>query len=176
MRRLAAAFALLAVSADAMGQGTGLPAVDARAYYLMDAVSGAVLAESRAAEPLDPASLTKLMTAYLAFKALAAGEVALDDPVPVSERAWRAPGSRMFIEVGSVVAFDDLLRGLDEWLGKPVFTATTAPALSSSRFPRFDDLYQAIGIVVVDGRVTLSDSAPRAEDRRLIVAPVRRSS
>jgi len=112
MRRLVATLALLAFAAAATGQGTTLPPVDAKAYYLMDAVSGAVLAESRATEPLDPASLTKLMTAYLAFEALAAGEVALDDPVSVSERAWRATGSRMFIEVGSEVAFDDLLRGL----------------------------------------------------------------
>jgi D-alanyl-D-alanine carboxypeptidase (penicillin-binding protein 5/6) len=112
MARIAAALAFLAFSGVAIAQTAALPAVDARSYYLMDAVSGAVLAESRAAEPLDPASLTKLMTAYLAFKALAAGEIALDELVPVSERAWRAPGSRMFIEVGSVVAFDDLLRGL----------------------------------------------------------------
>ena len=112
MRRFAAALALLAFAGVAMGQGSGLPAVDARSYYLMDAASGTVLAESNASEQLDPASLTKLMTAYLAFRALATGEVALDDLVEVSERAWRAPGSRMFIEVGSVVAFDDLLKGL----------------------------------------------------------------
>ena len=112
MRRSAAVLILIAFAAAAMGQTASPPAVDAKSYYLMDAASGVVLAESRATDELDPASLTKLMTAYLAFKALAAGEIALDDPVPVSERAWRAPGSRMFIEVGSVVAFDDLLRGL----------------------------------------------------------------
>ena len=112
MRRSAAVLIVIAFAAAAMGQTASPPAVDAKSYYLMDAASGVVLAESRATDELDPASLTKLMTAYLAFKALAAGEIALDDPVPVSERAWRAPGSRMFIEVGSVVAFDDLLRGL----------------------------------------------------------------
>jgi len=112
MRLSVAVLALLAFAGGALGQTTSLPAVDAKSFYLLDAASGVVLAESRATEQLDPASLTKLMTAYLAFKALAAGEVALDDLVPVSERAWRAPGSRMFIEVGSVVAFDDLLRGL----------------------------------------------------------------
>jgi D-alanyl-D-alanine carboxypeptidase (penicillin-binding protein 5/6) len=112
MRRGAAVLALVAFAPVALGQTASLPAVDAKSYYLMDAASGIVLAESRATEQLDPASLTKLMTAYLAFKALAAGEISLGDPVPVSERAWRAPGSRMFIEVGSVVAFDDLLRGL----------------------------------------------------------------
>ena len=112
MRHLAALLALLTFAGAALGQPASLPAIDAKSYYLMDAVSGAVLAESHATDELDPASLTKLMTAYLAFKALAAGEVALDDLVSVSERAWRAPGSRMFIEVGSEVAFDDLLRGL----------------------------------------------------------------
>jgi D-alanyl-D-alanine carboxypeptidase (penicillin-binding protein 5/6) len=112
LRRTAAALVLFLFVSGAMGQGSELPVVDAKSFYLMDAASGAVLAESRATEQLDPASLTKLMTAYLAFEALAAGEVALDDVVPVSERAWRAPGSRMFIEVGSQVAFDDLLRGL----------------------------------------------------------------
>lgn len=112
MRRVVVLPALLLLAGVAMGQGAALPAVDARSYYLMDAASGVVLAESRATEQLDPASLTKLMTAYLAFEALAAGEIALGDLVSVSERAWRAPGSRMFIEVNSQVSFDDLLRGL----------------------------------------------------------------
>ena len=88
------------------------PAIDAKAYYLVDASSGVVLAESAADEQLDPASLTKLMTAYLAFQALESGTVAIDELVHVSEKAWRATGSRMFIEVESDVAFDDLLRGL----------------------------------------------------------------
>jgi D-alanyl-D-alanine carboxypeptidase (penicillin-binding protein 5/6) len=88
------------------------PSIDAKSYYLVDAASGTVLAESQAAERLDPASLTKLMTAYLAFKAVVEGEATLSEMVPVSEKAWRAPGSRMFIEVGSEVSFDDLLRGL----------------------------------------------------------------
>ena len=92
--------------------GPALPAVDAKSYYLVDAVSGVVLAESGAGEPLDPASLTKLMTAYLAFGALDRGEFTLEDQVPVSEKAWRATGSRMFIEVGSQVALGDLLHGL----------------------------------------------------------------
>ena len=99
--------ALVAVSAL-----NAQPAIDAKSYYLLDARSGAVLAESEADQRLDPASLTKLMTAYLAFDAVARGAAALDDPVYVSEKAWREPGSRMFIEVGTEVAFDDLLRGL----------------------------------------------------------------
>jgi D-alanyl-D-alanine carboxypeptidase (penicillin-binding protein 5/6) len=88
------------------------PAIDAKSYYLVDATSGAVLAESQSTERLDPASLTKLMTAYLAFQAVVDGQVALSEMVVVSEKAWRATGSRMFIEVGTEVSFDDLLRGL----------------------------------------------------------------
>lgn len=88
------------------------PEVDARAYYLVDANSGTVLAESNATTELNPASLTKLMTAYLVFQALESGAVSLEDRVPVSEKAWRATGSRMFIEVDTEVALGDLLRGL----------------------------------------------------------------
>ena len=104
---LLALFAELAAADDPV-----VPEVDAKAFFLVDASSGSVLAESNASEPLHPASLTKLMTAYLAFAALDAGDVALQDPVPVSEKAWRARGSRMFIEVDTEVAFVDLLRGL----------------------------------------------------------------
>lgn len=99
---------LLLVAATALAE----PSIDAETWYLMDSSSEAVLAESRATEQRDPASLTKLMTAYLAFEAVVDGRVALEDPVYVSEKAWRAPGSRMFIEVESTVPLDDLLRGL----------------------------------------------------------------
>ena len=105
------AFCVLAAGLAAADEPP-LPPIDAKSYYLVDASSGAVLAESAAAEELDPASLTKLMTAYLVFGALDRGEVGIDDRVLVSEKAWRAPGSRMFIEVGSEVALGDLLRGL----------------------------------------------------------------
>ena len=88
------------------------PSIDAKSYYLVDAWSGVVLASENASEQLDPASLTKLMTAYVVFQALERGDVALDERVPVSEKAWREPGSRMFIEVNSEVFLDDLLRGL----------------------------------------------------------------
>ncbi|HUF71952.1 MAG TPA: D-alanyl-D-alanine carboxypeptidase family protein [Gammaproteobacteria bacterium] len=107
-RLLPVAFLFAAATAQAE---TNLQ-LDAKSHYLVDAVSGAVLAESGADTQLDPASLTKLMTAYLAFDAVVEGHASLTDPVPVSEKAWRAPGSRMFIEVGSEVVLDDLLRGL----------------------------------------------------------------
>lgn len=88
------------------------PAVPAPSYVLVDHLTGAVLAERDADERRPPASLTKLMTAYLAFEALRAGELALDEDVVVSEKAWRMTGSRMFIEVGNTVMVEDLLRGL----------------------------------------------------------------
>lgn len=88
------------------------PELDAGSYYLMDSASGAVLAESASSEPRDPASLTKLMTAYVVFKALEDGRIHADDEVYVSERAWRTQGSRMFIEVDTRVPVDELLQGM----------------------------------------------------------------
>jgi len=99
-------------AAAAIDSDVPLPDIDARSYYLVDAMTGAVLAESMASEQLDPASLTKLMTAYLVFEALESGQATLEDAVLVSEKAWRESGSRMFIEVGSEVALGDLLHGL----------------------------------------------------------------
>lgn len=88
------------------------PAVAARGHILVDFHSGAVLAENAADERMDPASITKLMTAYAVFSELRKGEMALDDVVTVSERAWRTGGSRMFIEVGTRVRVDELIRGM----------------------------------------------------------------
>jgi serine-type D-Ala-D-Ala carboxypeptidase (penicillin-binding protein 5/6) len=88
------------------------PDLTAESYYLMDASSGAVLADFRGDEQLPPASLTKLMSAYGVFRALASGQIHLTDEVHVSERAWRMPGSRMFIEVNSDVLVQDLVQGM----------------------------------------------------------------
>ena len=88
------------------------PRLAASGYILMDYQSGQVLAESKAAERMEPASLTKMMTAYTVFHELKAGHISLDDMVRVSEKAWRMPGSRMFIEVGSQVSVEELLKGM----------------------------------------------------------------
>jgi D-alanyl-D-alanine carboxypeptidase (penicillin-binding protein 5/6) len=88
------------------------PDVGAKSYYLLDFSSRQPLAESNADERLEPASLTKLMTAYVVFKSLREGRIKLDDDVLVSEKAWRTPGSRMFIEVGTRVPVDQLLAGM----------------------------------------------------------------
>jgi D-alanyl-D-alanine carboxypeptidase (penicillin-binding protein 5/6) len=88
------------------------PAVAARAWLLLDATSNQPIAGHNSTERIEPASLTKLMTAYLVFAALREKSLVSGMPVRVSERAWRAPGSRMFIAPGSMVTVADLLRGM----------------------------------------------------------------
>jgi D-alanyl-D-alanine carboxypeptidase (penicillin-binding protein 5/6) len=88
------------------------PALPVKSAYLVDFASGEVLLERNPHERLEPASVTKLMTAYVVFQALADGGLAIDDEVLVSEKAWRMDGTRMFIEVGSTVSVENLLRGL----------------------------------------------------------------
>ncbi len=88
------------------------PRLNANAYLLLDFASGRVLASKNADAPLDPASITKLMTAYAVFRAIRSGQINIDDEVLVSEKAWRTPGSRMFIEVGKRVPVEQLLPGM----------------------------------------------------------------
>ena len=89
-----------------------VPAINAAAYLVVEATSGQVLAESNTKQRRDPASLTKLMTAYLVFDALNQKQLSLSQKLRVPERAWKAEGSRMFIEPGTPVTTEDLLRGL----------------------------------------------------------------
>ena len=79
------------------------PSVNASAWILKDFDSGRVLAEYASEARLEPASLTKMMTAYVVFGELSEGSIGLDDEVLVSKKAWQMPGSRMFIEVGKNV-------------------------------------------------------------------------
>ncbi|WP_422674290.1 D-alanyl-D-alanine carboxypeptidase family protein [Billgrantia desiderata] len=88
------------------------PQIAAKSWILMDADSGRVLVEHNADERLPPASLTKLMTAYLVERELDRGNISLDDKVRVSENAWRTGGSKMFIEVNTDVTIRDLLYGI----------------------------------------------------------------
>ncbi len=88
------------------------PELGAEGYLLVDYHSGTVLAAENADTRLEPASLTKIMTAYVLFSELAAGNIALDDQVLISEKAWRTGGSKMFIEVGNQVSVRDLLKGM----------------------------------------------------------------
>jgi D-alanyl-D-alanine carboxypeptidase (penicillin-binding protein 5/6) len=89
-----------------------VPPIAAKAYLLLDFRSGQPLAAHNQHERVEPASLTKLMTAYLVFNALKQKTIKPDQVVPVSERAWRAEGSRMFIEPRKPVTVDELIRGM----------------------------------------------------------------
>jgi D-alanyl-D-alanine carboxypeptidase (penicillin-binding protein 5/6) len=88
------------------------PQLGATSYLLMDFDSGRILVENQPDVRVEPASITKLMTAYVVFHALSQDEIKLDDTVSVSEKAWRTGGSRMFIEPNMQVTVEDLIRGM----------------------------------------------------------------
>ncbi len=88
------------------------PQVAAESYLLIDFDSGKVLAEKDADKQVEPASITKLMTAYVVYHELEAGRLSLDEKVTISEKAWRMGGSRMYLELGSQVTVEELLKGL----------------------------------------------------------------
>ncbi|HXD42207.1 MAG TPA: D-alanyl-D-alanine carboxypeptidase family protein [Ramlibacter sp.] len=106
----ASLLALLGLSAAA--QVPQAPEVAARSYLLLDITASQMLAGRDVDAPIEPASLTKLMTAYLVFDALRNKKVDLKQTLPVSERAWKTPGSRMFIDPKMQVPVDDLLKGM----------------------------------------------------------------
>ena len=88
------------------------PKLKASSWVLMDAATGVMLAGSNPNKPVEPASLTKLLTAFIVYREIQRGSVSPEDEVVVSEKAWRSKGSRMFIEAGDKVRIDDLLMGL----------------------------------------------------------------
>jgi D-alanyl-D-alanine carboxypeptidase (penicillin-binding protein 5/6) len=88
------------------------PSVDAHAYILVDFQSARVLAQSHMDDRAEPASLTKLMTAYVVFRALEENRLKLTDMVTISEHAWRAEGSRTFVQVGTQIPVDILIKGM----------------------------------------------------------------
>jgi D-alanyl-D-alanine carboxypeptidase (penicillin-binding protein 5/6) len=88
------------------------PEIGAKAFILIDFNSGRALAEKEANQRLEPASLTKIMTAYVVFRELAKGNLKLEDMVTVSEKAWKTEGSRMFAEVGAQISLENLLKGM----------------------------------------------------------------
>ena len=104
-------FTNIAVQADSLPVPAP-PQFDASSYILMDFASGAILSEHNSNERVDPASITKIMTAYIVYKSLAAEDITLYDQVEISEKAWRSIGSRMFVEVGNQIILEDLLLGL----------------------------------------------------------------
>ncbi len=88
------------------------PEIPVRSYILMDFHSGRTLAESNSTQPFEPASITKVMTAYVIYKALREGTIKLTDLVTISAQARQAIGSRMFVEVNHQVSVEDLLMGM----------------------------------------------------------------
>jgi len=111
MRFLLFILALLPIAAS-HAQSVPVPTLSARAWILMDYATGQILAAHEADTRLEPASLTKVMTTYLVAEALAQKTLSPQQPVTVSERAWRTQGSRSFVPVNKGVAVDDLFKGM----------------------------------------------------------------
>ena len=107
---LVSMFGLTAVQAQSLMPQP--PEIAARAYLLLDLTANQVLTELDADKPIEPASLTKLMSAYVVFDALKAKKISLQQTLPVSERAWKMPGSRMFIDPKMKVPVEDLIKGM----------------------------------------------------------------
>lgn len=100
-------------SAQALSQQAPIPpSLAAKSWLLLEMGSGQVLTAENQDERLEPASLTKLMTAYLTFSALHQKTIALEQSLPVSEKAWRTGGSKMFVRVDTQVSVDDLIKGM----------------------------------------------------------------
>jgi len=109
---IAAILVMLPLTVSAESAAPAPPQVAASGYLLMDMDSNALLAAKAIEQRLEPASLTKIMTAYAVFNELRDGSIRLSDEVLVSEKAWKTPGSRMFIEVNKRVSVEDLLKGM----------------------------------------------------------------
>ncbi|MCZ8252693.1 MAG: D-alanyl-D-alanine carboxypeptidase [Hylemonella sp.] len=124
------------------------PEIAARAYLLVDLSSGQELAAREADLAVPPASLTKLMTAYLVFDALRVGKLELDQKLTVSELARRQPGSRMFLEAGMKVPVEDLIKGLLVQSGNDAaVTLAEGTAGSVERFvQQMNEQAQALGM------------------------------
>lgn len=101
------------VNAPAMPMVTpAQPALNAKAYVIMDAPSGEILAAFNVDQRLAPASLTKMMTSYVISRAIKEGHIHLDDQVRISEKSWRTQGSKMFVRIGTTVPVRDLMQGI----------------------------------------------------------------
>jgi D-alanyl-D-alanine carboxypeptidase (penicillin-binding protein 5/6) len=114
---IALAFVMIFSGASAVAQSAASiiprpPQIAASSYILIDAKTGKVIVEENADDQLPPASLTKIMTAYIAEVEIDNGNMSLDDEVHISEKAWRTQGSKMFVDINSRVRVEDILRGI----------------------------------------------------------------
>ena len=105
-------FVVAAVTTAAVAPVPPPPTLAAKSYLLMDFNSGRILASKDVDQRIEPASITKIMTAYVVYKEIENGHLQLHDPVTISKKAWQMGGSKMFIDVGKQVTVDDLLKGL----------------------------------------------------------------
>ena len=112
LTRFLGATLLAAASLASHAQAPQPPEIAAKSYLLVDVTAGQTLAAKDADSPVEPASLTKLMSAYLVFDALKAKKITLTQTLPVSQRAWKMPGSRMFIDPKMQVPVEDLIKGM----------------------------------------------------------------
>ena len=112
LTRFLSATLLAAASLASHAQAPQPPEIAAKSYLLVDVTAGQTLAAKDADSPVEPASLTKLMSAYLVFDALKAKKITLTQTLPVSQRAWKMPGSRMFIDPKMQVPVEDLIKGM----------------------------------------------------------------
>ena len=106
---------MLALTGKAMSQSVLIPSppqIAGSSYVLMDPKSGRIIMEENSHERLPPASLTKMMTAYIVERELDEGRIAMSDMVPISVNAWKTEGSRTFVREGTQVSVEDLLRGV----------------------------------------------------------------
>ena len=127
-----AALSLIAITGMAVAATVPQPPeVAAAAYIIEDAQSGQVLASKGLHDQVEPASLTKLMTAYLSFKALSEGRLKPDQMLTVSDKGWRSEGSRMFLDPKKPASVDDLLKGLIVQSGNDA-AVTLAEAIGGS--------------------------------------------
>lgn len=110
--KIAIGWLFLAIGTNVFAQVPPPPQSAARGYILQDFQSGRVLAALNADQRMEPASLTKLMTAYLVFDELRSGKIKLGDPVTISEAAWRTEGSRTFAQVGTQITVENLIKGM----------------------------------------------------------------
>ncbi len=108
------AVAVLAVAVCAVAGSAGAATIDtiARQAILVDAITNTVLFEKNADQKMPTSSMSKVMTAYMVFEALRDKRLKMDDTLPVSERAWRTQGSKMFVELGNRIKVEDLIRGM----------------------------------------------------------------
>jgi serine-type D-Ala-D-Ala carboxypeptidase (penicillin-binding protein 5/6) len=123
--------AVLALSCAAQAAVPPLPPIAGRSWVVGDLSSGQILVAQRADERVEPASLTKLMTAYVVFVSLRDKRLTLQQQVNVSERAWRTPGSRMFIQPRRPVTVDELIRGMVVQSGNDACIALAEAAAGS---------------------------------------------